>query len=146
MINEATKGTSKVVREVSDLEVNNDAIRLDKKNDEEEPIRLLSNPKQRPIGYKFLHPKTNTHIETLESIQLKRKSTSSNQIPSRLEHECDPLESIITSGEANGEVNIEGRDFPDNSTYQANFLTISDQFDRKYIHARQMNEYQQLQN
>ena len=114
VMNKATKGTTEELIEVSDLEVNNNAVRSDKKNDEEEPIKL--------------------------------SSTSSNQIPSWLEHEYDPLESIVMNDEAHGEVTIVGRDFPDNSTYQANFPTIRDQFDRKYIHARQMNEDQQLQN
>ena len=41
MINKATEGTSDEVIEVSELEVNNDAVRPDRENDEDEPLKSL---------------------------------------------------------------------------------------------------------
>ena len=62
-------------------------------------------------------------LEILESVQPTGKSVSSNQSNSQLEYECDPLEyecdsldSQVMGDKTNNEANIEGRDFPDNST------------------------------
>ena len=70
----------------------NDAVRSDKKK-EEESINLLSDPGHKPIDSEIILPNTDIHIETITTIQPTGKHASIKQNPSYLGCEYDPLES-----------------------------------------------------
>ena len=90
--NEATEVTSEEAIKASDSEVENDAVRSDKKKEEEEPINLFSAPEHKPIDSNIILPNTDTHIETITYVQPTGKCASLKQNPSYLEYEYDPWE------------------------------------------------------